>query len=128
MSTTWYVPVGPNAKNAELAIRKMTGWTKVSCEENTKTNQVLTDGYYFVHCDREPIEIIDHGKYAVMELYSVNQNLGEVLYNIDDAVTDANGEPPVINCDNCGGYMLTSEMYVTPNESIVCRKCHKKKK
>lgn len=125
MSTTWYVPVGPYVKNAELEIRKMTGWKKVQCEENTKYTQVLTDGYYFAHCDRKPIKIIDHGQFVTLELFGENQNLGEVLGQIDDAVNDDDNSP-VINCDNCGEYVMIDELYVDTEESVLCRKCGKK--
>lgn len=125
MSTTWCVPVGPYVKNAELAVRKMTGWKKYDCPENSKRLQVLTDGYYFIHCDRKPITIIDHGQFATLERWNQNHPMEEILEQIDGAFNE-HSDNTLVNCDNCGEYMISDEMFKTDEESLVCRICRRK--
>lgn len=123
MSTTWWVPIPPNARNAELAIRKITGWKKYDCKENPMV-QVLTDGKYFIYCDRRPIEILDHGKFATLERYNRNYPMEKTLEQIDGAFSE-HDEPSVTNCDNCGCYMMSDEIYTDEKEeSVICRRCH----
>ncbi len=123
MSTTWYVPIPSNARNAELAIRKIIGWKKYDCKENNQQIQVLTDGdQHFIHCDRRPITILDHGKFAVLERWGQNYPMEEPLDQIAGAFSE-HSPNTVINCDNCGEYMMSDEIYVSKDDSAICRRC-----
>lgn len=124
MSTTWYVPIPENARNAELAIRRITGWKKYECRESNKMVQVLTDGEYFIHCDRKPTVILDHGKFATLERWNQNYPMEETLMQIDGAFSEYD-DPTVANCQNCGEYMMSDEMYESASEDwIICRRCN----
>lgn len=128
MSTTWCVPVGPYVKNAELAVRKMTGWKKDKehPEDTAKGEVILTDGEFYVHCDIKPITIVDHGQFATIERWNQNYPMEETLEQIDGALSE-HDDPTMVNCDNCGGYMMTNEMYTTRDgQSLVCRICYEK--
>ena len=108
MSTIWYVSVPNRTRNGEAAIRKMTGWKKFQCPETNTMIQVLTDGEHYVQCDRRLIEIVDHGKYAVLERFGQNYSMEEVLQYIGFSEHD---DPTVLNCDNCGRYMMSDEFH-----------------
>ncbi len=126
MSTTWYIPIPTTARNAELAIRKITGWKKHTEPTLNPHTQILTDGKHFIHCDRRPITIVDHGRFAVLERFGANYSMEETLEQIDGALNE-HSENTVINCDQCGGYMMSDEANVIPDELVVCRICRDKK-
>lgn len=123
MSTSWWVPVGPYVKNAELAVRKMTGWKKDPSFQAAagKNAVILTDGEQYIHCDIRPIKILDHGQYVELERFANNYGMEEVLQQIDGAFNEH--EDLLVGCDTCENMLLVSEAHETKDEMLICRVC-----
>jgi hypothetical protein len=99
----------------------MTGWKKHECLENNAQIQVVTNGEQFIHCDRTSIEVLDHGKFAVLERYNTNYDMDEELTEIFGAFSE-HSDNTVVNCNNCDNYMMSDEMHVV-NDEAICRVC-----